>query len=183
MLEISPIFNDRLECQPFMQMVFFDSRKDLACMPSPFFSQSVQVGRRRRPWRHSFFFSLQFFTRCRVKILPYILKIFHWLIMWGLWPGERMEYQRQQLWAAHAATAPPSPSSWLKQMGLPTTPSLRVKKKQPRLTGNNKKTCFEGSGYNICKKNRTPLSYHQAVRLPVARPVSPPGKFSIPAHF
>jgi hypothetical protein len=165
-----------------MQMVFFDSRKDLACMPSPFFSQSVQVGRRRRPWRHSFFFSLKFFTRCLVKILSDILKIFHWLKMWGLWPGERMEYQRQQLWAAYAATAPPSPSSWLKQMGLPTTPSLRVKN-SPGQQATIKRHALKGLDKIIVKKNRTPLSYHQAVRPPVARPLSPPGKFSIPANF
>jgi hypothetical protein len=80
MLEISPIFNDRLECQPFMQMVFFDSRKDLACMPSPFLASQFRLaavgGRDVTP-----FSSHCNSARCLVKILPYILKIFYWLKM------------------------------------------------------------------------------------------------------
>jgi hypothetical protein len=32
MFEISPIFNDSVECQLFILMTFFDSRKDLTCM-------------------------------------------------------------------------------------------------------------------------------------------------------
>jgi hypothetical protein len=56
MLKISPIFIDRFECQPFIPMVFFDSRKDLACMQSPFFSQSFQVGRDVTPFSSHFNF-------------------------------------------------------------------------------------------------------------------------------
>jgi len=41
--------------------------------------------------------------------------------------GLSNEYQRQQLWAAWAANAPTSSASWLKQMGLRTSPFLRVK--------------------------------------------------------
>jgi hypothetical protein len=96
-------------------MTFFNSMKDLTCMVGPFFSQSVHVGRHRRPWRNTFFFSLQFFTRWLVKILLDILKLFQWLKKWGLWPGKRKEYQWQYLWAAWVATAPLSSASWLKQ--------------------------------------------------------------------
>jgi hypothetical protein len=127
MLEISPIFNDDIECQLFKFMTFFDSRKDLTSKLGSIFSQSIHVGRHRRPWHHTFFFSLQYFTRCLVKIILDILKLFQWLKKWGLWPGLSNEYQRQQLWAAWAANAPSSSASWLKQMGLRTTPFLRVK--------------------------------------------------------
>jgi hypothetical protein len=62
------------------------------------------------------------------------------------------------------------------------TPSLR-EKKTALPPGNNQKTCFEESGYNVCKKNRYPLLYHQAVGIAAAQLLSPPDKFSILAHF
>jgi len=49
MFKISPIFNGGIECQLFKFMTFFNSMKDLTCMVGPFFSQSVHVGRHRRP--------------------------------------------------------------------------------------------------------------------------------------
>ena len=146
MVEISPISNDGIECQHFKFMTFFDSRKDLTSKLGSIFSQSIHVGRHRRPWHHTFFFSLQYFTRCLVKIILDILKLFQWLKKWGLWPGQRKEYQRQQLWAA---TIPLQSSSWLNQGVSPTTPSLREKRPWP--TGNNINTCYKGSGCNVWK--------------------------------
>ncbi len=62
MFETLPIFNDilRVECQRFILMTFFVSRKHRTCLLGigTFFGQSAQVGRHRRPWRHTFF-SLQ----------------------------------------------------------------------------------------------------------------------------
>jgi hypothetical protein len=113
--EFSPIFYEGIEGQLFMLMRFFNSRKDLTCMLGSFFSQIVHVGRPRRPWRPPFFFLLKFFTRCLVKILLGVLKKFPCLKKWGSWSSKRKEYLRQQLWAAWAATAPPSTSSWLQQ--------------------------------------------------------------------
>jgi hypothetical protein len=49
MLEISPIFNDDIECQLFKFMTFFDSRKDLTSKLGSIFSQSVHLGRHRQP--------------------------------------------------------------------------------------------------------------------------------------
>ncbi len=49
MFEILPIFNDDIECQLFKFMTFLDSRKDLTCMLGSNFSQSVHMGRHRRP--------------------------------------------------------------------------------------------------------------------------------------
>jgi hypothetical protein len=49
MFEFSPICYDGIQCQFFKLMAFFYSRKDLTCMLSSFFSQSVHVGRRRQP--------------------------------------------------------------------------------------------------------------------------------------
>jgi hypothetical protein len=49
MLEISPIFNDNIECQLFKFMAFFDSKKDLISKLGSISSQSVHVGRHRRP--------------------------------------------------------------------------------------------------------------------------------------
>ncbi len=94
MFEISPIFYECIECQLFMLMKFFDSRKDLTCMLGPFVSQSVHVGRHRRPWLQPFFFLLEFFTRCLVKMLLDVLKKFQYLKKWGLWPNKGKEYQR-----------------------------------------------------------------------------------------
>ncbi len=103
----------RRGCQLFMLMTLFDSRKDLTCLLCPFVSQSVRVGRHRRPWFHPFFSLLEFFTRCLVKILLDVVKNFHYVKKWGIWPSNRKEYQGQQLWAAWAATVPPSKASWL----------------------------------------------------------------------
>jgi hypothetical protein len=44
--------------------------------------------------------------------------------------------------------------------GLPY--DLLLWKKTVLQPGNSQKTCFEDSGYNMCKKNRIPLSYYQA---------------------
>jgi hypothetical protein len=115
LFEISPIFYEGIEGQLFMLMRFFYSSKDLTCMLGSFCSQTVHVGRPRRPWRPPFFFLLQFFTWCLVNILLDVLKKLQCLKKWGLWPSKRKEYLRQQLWAAWAVTAPPSTASWLKQ--------------------------------------------------------------------
>ncbi len=113
MFEISPIFNDSVECQLFIQMTFFDSRKDLTCMVGPFFCPSVHVGRHRRPWLYPIFFLLELFTRCLVKILLDVFKKIQYLKKWGLWPSNRKESQGQPFWAAWAATVPSSRASWL----------------------------------------------------------------------
>ncbi len=158
MLKISQIFNDSVECQLVMLMTFFDSRKDLACMLCPFFSPSVHVGRHRRPWFHPFFFLLEFFTRCLIKILLAVLKNFPYLKKWGLWPSNKKEYQGQQLWAAWAATVPPSRASWLNK-GSPLR-YYPFGKKLLWPPGINKNTCFEGSGCNIWGKIGTLLLYY-----------------------
>ena len=102
----------------FMLMMFFDSMKDFTCMLGPFFSQSVHVGRHRRPWFYPLFFLLELFTRCLVKILQDVFKKIQYLKKWGLWPSNRKGYQGQPLWAAWTATVPPSRASWL---GVSTT--------------------------------------------------------------
>jgi hypothetical protein len=58
-LEISPIFNDGIECQLFKLMTFFVS---LLALLDPFFSQSVHVGRYDMT---TFFLSLQFFYKSK----------------------------------------------------------------------------------------------------------------------
>jgi hypothetical protein len=74
LFEFMPIFYEGIECQLFMLMRFFKSSKDLTCMLGSFFSQTVHVGRPRRPRQPPFFFLLQIFTRCLVKILLDVLK-------------------------------------------------------------------------------------------------------------
>ncbi len=54
---------------------------------------------------------------------------------------------------------------------------------EPRLTDNNKNTCFEGSECNILKKPHFSVVIHHTVRLPVVRPLRPPDKSTIPGHF
>jgi hypothetical protein len=61
--------------------------------------------------------------------------------------------------------------------------TIPQRKKTALPPGNNQKTCFEGSGYNVCKKNCDPLLYHQAVRIAGAQVLSAPDKSSILAHF
>ncbi len=69
LFEFSPNFYEGIEGQLFMSMRFFNSSKDLTSMLGSFLARQstwAALGGRDGP---PFFFLLQFFTRCLVKIL------------------------------------------------------------------------------------------------------------------
>ncbi len=73
MFEISPNCSDSIDSQIFKLMMLFDSRKDLPCMLGPFLASQLTwatIGAVMLP----FFFSLQVFTRCLVKLLLDVVK-------------------------------------------------------------------------------------------------------------
>ncbi len=133
-----PIFYSGLECQLFVFIMFFDTRKGLNCLMWTFFCQSASAGSRRRPWHHTFFFSLKTFTRYLVEILLYVLTNFQRLINLGLWPGKRMVYLWQQVWTAGPATAPQWRTSLLRKEA-----SQMTRERLLWQLGNNKKLSFE----------------------------------------
>jgi hypothetical protein len=182
MFEILPIFDDGLQSQLFKSIEFFVSRTHLTCMLDTYPGRSGQVGRHRRPWRHTFFFWQIFFTRFLVKKRPSVLANFQWLKKWGLWPSKRKEYQGQQLWAAWAATAPLYRAFSLREGVTQMTPSLEEKKRSCHLTTINTRS-LKGLDTICVLKNLDPLLNHQAIGIAAVRPLGPSDKSSMLSHF